>query len=378
MERRRRRQDGAMKTSAIALALLPLATLLAAPLPAGPRLVMAEGPAMLSPRAAHQATPTAGGLVLLSGGCARPNCDAVQRSAELHDPATGRHVMAGPMREARASHAAAPLADGRVLVAGGWTGTGVSPAVEVFDPATRRFEPAAPMAVPRMDGTATTLQDGRVLIAGGALRTNQPTATAEVFDPASGRMQATAAMAAARAHHGAARLRDGRILVVGGLVERRRATAAAEIYDPATGRFTPTGSLSQPRCKLAALALRDGRVMVIAGSTDCEDRNRLATTEIYDPATGRFEPGPRLLNARYKIAGAAAVLPNGDVLIAGNADDVETWTPGAAAFVRLDGGLGGELSFSTATALPSGGALVAGGYDEHIVPTARTWQLGRR
>jgi hypothetical protein len=368
-----------MKTLlALPLWLAPLAGLVAAPAPIANRLAVSDGPAMLSPRAAHQATPTAGGLVLLSGGCAEANCDAVQRSAELVDPATGRHTATGAMREARASHAAAALADGRVLVAGGWTGAGVSATVEVFDPATRRFSPAAPLAVPRMDGTATTLRDGRVLIAGGAVRTNQPTPTMEVFDPASGRMQAVASLATARVHHGAARLKDGRVLLVGGMVGRHQATATAEIYDPATGRVTPTGALSQPRCKLAALALQDGRVLVLAGSTDCEDRRRLASTEIYDPATGRFEAGPPLLNARYKIASAAAVLASGEVLIAGNADDVEAWTPGAPAFARLESGIGGELSFSTATPLPSGGALVAGGYDLRIVPTARTWRISRR
>ena len=106
--------------------------------------------------------------------------------------------------------------------------------------------------------------------------------------------------------------------------------------------------------------------------------SRLASTEIWDPATGRFEPGPALAHPRYKIAAAAAVLASGDVLIAGNAHDVEAWTPGTPAFTTLRGALGDELSFSTATALPDGRALIAGGYDPRIVPTARTWQVVRR
>lgn len=367
-----------MKPLALALWLVPAAVLLAAPARIAPQFTVSDGPAMLSARAAHQATPTAGGLVLLTGGCAQANCDAVQHSAELFDPGAGRYLAAGAMREARVSHAAAALADGRVLVTGGWTGASVTNAVEVFDPAARRFQPAMSMATPRMDGAATTLADGRVLITGGAVRTNQPTATTELFDPATGRMQPAGAMRTARAHHGAARLRDGRVLVVGGLTGRNVATGMAEIYDPATGTFTPTGPLNQPRCKLAALPLPDGRVMVIAGSTDCDDRRRLATTEIWAPATGRFEAGPSLQNARYKIAGAAAVLTNGDVLIAGNANDVESWTPGTPAFITLRGGLGGELSFSTATALPDGRALIAGGYDDRIRPTARSWKVARQ
>ncbi|MDR7331573.1 kelch repeat-containing protein [Roseateles asaccharophilus] len=367
-----------MKAFAFALWLAPAATLVAAPSPTATLLSVSNATAMLSARAAHQATATAQGLVLLSGGCAQANCDGVQRSAELFDPATGRHAPAGTMREARVAHTAAPLPDGRVLVAGGWTGAAVTDSVEVFDPATRRFTPAPAMATPRMDGTATPLADGRVLIAGGAQRTNQPTAATELFDPATGRLAPAGAMQSPRAHHGAVRLRDGRVLLVGGLVGRHRATASAEIYDPASGRFTPTGSLREPRCKLAALALQDGRVMVIAGSPNCEEGRRLASTEIWDPATGRFEPGPALAHPRYKIAAAAAVLASGDVLIAGNANDVEVWTPGTPAFTTLRGAIGDELSFSTATALPDGRALIAGGYDPRIVPTARAWQVARR
>src|SRR3546814_19605968 len=77
----------------------------------------------------------------------------------------------------------------------------------------------------------------------------------------------------------------------------------------------------------SAVLLKDGRVMVIAGSSDCDDRRRLAQTEIYDPSTGQFTAWPPLLNPRYKIIDATTVLPSGEVVVAGDATDVEIWTP---------------------------------------------------
>ncbi|MCA0175953.1 MAG: hypothetical protein LCH73_06650 [Proteobacteria bacterium] len=343
-----------------------------------PSLTLTEGPFMLSPRAGHQATALRSGQVLFTGGCAESGCDAVQRSAELFNPAgadAGRYAAAGRMHEARVSHTAALLPDGRVLLAGGWTGAATTATTEWYDPQTRQFSRAAPMSVPRMDGTATLLADGKVLIVGGAPQTNRPSATVDVFDPATNTMAAAAPLQTARAHHAAVRLPDGRVLVVGGLVGRAVATASAEIYDPQTGRFAPTGALSQPRCKLAALPLQDGRVMVLAGSTDCNERRRLASTEIYDPRTGVFGPGPVLRNPRYKVASAAAVLPSGAVLIAGDAQDVEVWRPGEAQFSALAGRLAAGLAFSTATLLPDGQLLIAGGYDEDIAPTAQSWRV---
>src|SRR3546814_6563083 len=104
----------------------------------------------------------------------------------------------------------------------------------------------------------------------------------------------------------------------------------------ATEAFTLSGSMQLPRCKHAAVLLKDGRVMVIAGSSDCDDRRRLAQTEIYDPSTGQFTAGPPLLNPRYKIIDATTVLPSGEVVVAGDATDVEIWTPGDRTSTRLN------------------------------------------
>ncbi|MCS6806509.1 MAG: kelch repeat-containing protein [Acidobacteriota bacterium] len=341
------------------------------------RWIVQPTASLSTPRAAHKVTAISSDAVLVTGGCSGPGCTRVERSAELLYFNKGSSVATQLMRLPRVSHVAAPLKGGRVLVAGGWTGDSTTASAEIFDPRTRSFLPTKPMATPRMDATATSLLNGSVLIAGGATSTNHPVREAEVFDPEKGQFVPVGHMHEARAHHAAVRLNDGRVLVIGGLRGRNQATASVEIFDPATRRFAMTGSLRQARCKHGAVLLKDGRVMVIGGSSDCDEQRRITETEIFDPQTGRFSSGPALLTPRYKIVDALTILPSGHVVVAGDAHDVEVWTPGTSTFARASGSIGDRLAFSSAVLLPNATVLVIGGYDNDIRPTARAWLVSR-
>lgn len=97
------------------------------------------------------------------------------------------------------------------------------------------------MTTPRLGHTATLLADGSVLVAGGFNAFLPALASAERFG--AGRFAATAAMAAPRRDHAAVRLDDGRVLLAGGSTGEG-ATATAELFDPGQGNFAPTGALS--------------------------------------------------------------------------------------------------------------------------------------
>ncbi|MEW6319954.1 MAG: kelch repeat-containing protein [Acidobacteriota bacterium] len=334
-----------------------------------------RGPLLQTPRAAHQVTPLADGSLLLTGGCSGLSCSPAERTSEIYQPALRRWVKAAPMADARIAHVSAPLPGGAVLVAGGWTGTAATASAEIYDAGRDTFVPTRALATPRMDATATPLPDGSVLVIGGATATNQPVASAERFDPVHRAFYPAGVMAEARVHHAAVRLDDGRVLVTGGLTAPNQGSDRAELWDPATSRFRPAAAMARPRCKHAAVRLRDGRAMVIGGSPDCGDTRRMAETEIFDPRTGRFSAGPTLHDARYKIVGAAVVLPDGRVVVAGDAAAAEIWVPGQARFARVAGGPGRALAFSTASLLPHGGVLIAGGYDDDIRPTPSSWVL---
>ena len=85
----------------------------------------------------------------------------------------------------------------------------------------------------RWSHTATLLPDGRVLVTGSYINSGESRASAELYDPTSGRWTATGSMDLGRDGHTATLLPDGRVLVAGDYNYESR--ASAELYDPAVG-----------------------------------------------------------------------------------------------------------------------------------------------
>ena len=324
-------------------------------------------------RAAHQATLLNTGKVLVTGGCAGSGCDSVLSSSELYDPATRSFAAAAPMSIPRASHVAVPLPDGRVLVAGGWSGQSATASAEIYDPATSRWAPAGEMNQPSESPIGVPLPGGRVLLIGGEARTGS--ASAEIFDPATDTFSPVGPMQTFRGSPVAIRLPDGRALVTGGRQAQGEVLRSAEIFDPATGQFVRTGDMTVARHKHAVALLPDGRVLVVGGSDARDYRGRYSSTEIFDPATGEFLPGPKLHSPRHKLRDAVVTLPSGAVLVAGGAVRPEIFDPAGRVFVSAKGQLSGPQMFATATLLPGGEVLVLGGYDQRIRPSAAAWLI---
>ena len=106
------------------------------------------------------------------------------------------------------------------------------------------------------------------------------------------------------------------MLVAGGVDDDGDSLASAELYDPATGYWTPTGSLATARYGHTATLLPNGKVLVAGGYNYAERQHlHLASAELYDPATGAWTPTGSLATAR--IYHTATLLPNGQVLVAG-------------------------------------------------------------
>ena len=89
------------------------------------------------------------------------------------------------MITARQHHTATLLANGKVLVAGGYDpnnyliNNGVVASAELYDPATGAWLPEANLSTPRYDHTATLVTTGMLFIAGG----NQAGSFSERYDP---------------------------------------------------------------------------------------------------------------------------------------------------------------------------------------------------
>lgn len=336
--------------------------------PASPGRVTPTGP-MNVRRFSQTATLLPDGTVLVAGGM-QANGD-YQASAELYDPAGGKFGAIASMNSARACHTAAILPDGKVLLAGGSDGSGTHLAsAELYDPKTRRFVPTGNLTTPRCGAVAVALKNGKVLLAGGdGAHEYDRLASAELYDPATGRFIATGSMRVPRAGHAAVMLADGRVLVLGGgsagHYPNVTIESSAEVYDPGTGHFTETGSMLLARHKFAAQLLSDGRVLVVGGSNNQDWRGRYASTELYDPKTGRFSSGEKMHEERFKLARGVALLKDGRVLVAGGAEEPEVYDPAKNRFEPVAGSVGEGRYFSSATLLADGRVLITGGYGEH-------------
>jgi hypothetical protein len=231
------------------------------------------------------------------------------------------------------------LADGRVLVAGGYTGaspsagTGITLAsyrlvessasvlrtAELYDPATGTFSPTGSMSTIRDQHTATLLQDGRVLVIGGGGEGYASQKTADLYDPATGTFSRTGSMKTGRWLHTATLLDDGRVLVAGGRSPQDSVYKSAEIYDPATGAFRSVGSMHEARQQQTSTLLPDGRVFIAGGYwSDGQNWRVLSSTEMFDPATGKFSSIGSMGTPRQ--GHTATLLDDGRVLVAGGSD----------------------------------------------------------
>jgi N-acetylneuraminic acid mutarotase len=113
----------------------------------------------------------ADGRVLVVGGDG-PG-DPVLASAEIYDPKTGAWTETGSLANARDLMTSTLLADGRVLVAGGFVGSEAAgynsvPPTELYDPTIGTWAFAGDLPTPRVFTTATLLRDETVLVAGGS------------------------------------------------------------------------------------------------------------------------------------------------------------------------------------------------------------------
>jgi WD40 repeat protein len=275
---------------------------------------------MQTARAFHTATLLPNNKVLVAGG-------ADNNSAELFDPTTGTFAKTGDMGTGRIEHTAMLLSDGTVLLAGGFdsrASLNVLATAELFDPNTGDFTPTVSMQTPREFHTATLLADGQVLVAGGFVDTSgSAVESAELYDPSTRSFSRTGSLVSPRGEFTATLLPNGKVLVAGGVhvffdggVLTTILYASAQVYHPATESFVLTESMQEARYLHAAVALPNSTVLVSGGHRSFFSTH--ATVELFDPANGTFSLTGSL--ATDRLLHTATVLANGKVLVVGGID----------------------------------------------------------
>jgi hypothetical protein len=325
---------------------------------------------MAFPRQYHAATRLANGHVLVAGGMD----EGLVLQAEVYDPVSATWTATAPVLEGRYGHTLTLLDDGTVLMAGGYTvrsDASASASAELYDPATHTWTSTGDMTGVRTLHTATLLPDGRVLVAGGATYNGgngAPIETAEIYDPTHRTWTAIRPMTEARGAHTATLLPDGTVLVTGGIgtsseeaSPTNTALASTERFDPATGRWTAGGAMDEGRAKHTATLLPDGRVFVSEG----------VGADLFDPRDGSWTPAEL---GGTSIA-SAVLLPAGMLMVIGF--DGQGATPASEIHDPRTGSWTGAASLTlirfgwTATLLAHGTVLVTGGNDDTSASVAQ-------
>lgn len=282
----------------------------------------------------------------------------VLHGSQAYSQTSNSFTATGPMiTPGRTGHTATLLFNGKVLIAGGYSGLPEESfaLAELYDPSTGTFRPAGPMT--RSGATATLLPNGRVLIIGGF-------PTADIYDPISGTFSVTAEMVS-QVYPGrgvAVLLRNGKVFIAG--------YPTAQLYDPVTDTFAPTSSYAGPLPAVlgSVTLLTDGRVLLTGAVNICYQllcrEPGTPWAEIYDPVSHTFSLAGRM--NWWNTVDTATLLPGGKVLFVGNdtyngiASVAEVFDPSDATFTALDPPPASH-GYGAVTLLPDGKALITGG-----------------
>jgi N-acetylneuraminic acid mutarotase len=365
---------GALCASVLAWALIGGGQALATGSTSYFKALTGGSPWLVEARQGAAAATLPDGKVLIVGG---ENLSRDLSSAELFNPATDTFTeLAGGSQTVGRGAVAATLANGQVLIAGGEKSNalGASSSAELFNPTTDTFtQLTATLTEPRFQAVAATLPNGQVLIAGGSSSTAR-LSSAELFNPTTDTFtKLPSALTEARWGAVAAALPNGQVLIAGGESSSSyTGSTSAELFNPTTDTFTKLPSaLTEAHLGAVAAALPNGQVLIAGEAAS----GGSSSAELFNPATNTFTKlkGTNQSPAEPREAAVAAALPGGQVLIAGGrppgdplnaVSTAELFSPSTDTFTRLQGGgksLGEPRSRAVAATLPNGQVLLAGG-----------------
>ena len=170
------------------------------------------------------------------------------------------------------------------------------------------------------------------------------------------------------------------MLIAGGCVSNclGATTATAELYNSTNGKWTSTGSMATARAYFRMVMLPGGKVLVVGGCTKLNSKGCggiTAAAEIYDPSKGKWSSTGPMHAARGNLT--ATLLPNGKVLVAGGINTAnnplataELYNPSTGKWT-LTGSLNVARDEHIALLLSTGKVLVAGGENAGVT-TNRT------
>ncbi len=180
-------------------------------------------------------------------------------------------------------------------------------------------------------------------------------------------------------------LPNGHVAVIGGMsFDKFERLAQCEVFKPARSMFFSIGDMCQSRERAAAVLLRNNFVLVCGGAGGGARTQHLRSCELYDPSTMYFVMSKATMRAR-RAGHTATLLPDGTVLVAGGVtedyavhDSTEIYDPQSDSF--SDGPhMLFERAHHKAVALEDGRVFICEADDvktEMYHPTTRSFSPG--
>ncbi len=248
------------------------------------------GPPLNEPRSTqHAVVGLDDGRILVVGGSETP-------SAEIFAPGSGRWEYTEPMHFGSRYGSAVLLTDGRAMAIGGWqrdaSDSGDGPLfAEILDPDTNEWTLTGPLPRRQGLGGKVVMADGRVLVTGGWLNGPGNLALTLIFEPDSGEW--TQGVPGTGTGHQSVVLPDGRVAVVGHHPTR----LSIPIYDPVSDSWDNSVKLNITRISAGVVVLPTGQILITGGSGGFEedlefnpnsprdDASILSSVEVLTPQT---------------------------------------------------------------------------------------------
>jgi hypothetical protein len=329
------------------------------------------------------------GKVLAIGGDIDGTGTNTLSSCELYDPSTGLWTYTGSLNTPRSLFNAVLLNNGKVLVIGGFGSSypfGIM-TCELYDPSTELWTYTGSTITPRIaigssNINAVLLNDGNVLILGGQDLGAQDGAC-EIYNTSTGIWSHTGRIPVfdGFTYVNLILLSNGNVLAVGKgdiltvpaysifdintntwsypltaipsgipvpadfinltelltgdiLYAGGHTLPASQTYNQLSSTWTNTGALNFPRLSCVTVTLGNGKALIVGGSNDFSIFSifsivtPLPQCEVYDPNTTQWIVDASLNNRR--TFHTATVLPNGMVLAAGGLTNTNTLYSGVA------------------------------------------------
>jgi N-acetylneuraminic acid mutarotase len=245
------------------------------------------------------------------------------KSCEIYDTTAKKWSLTDSLNYQRSSDETVTiLDDGNILVTGGYYLSvgkfGPLSSCEIYNPATAKWTITDSLKIVRTQHTATKLLDGRVLVAGGLSGTGE-LIDCEIYDPGTSKWSEAASLNTARYAHTAILLPDGKVLVSGGENYSYPTDPwlnSCELYDPIQNTWINVGSLYIPHYIHSEIILKNGLLLIAGGAINND------TWELYD-LNNFSDIYLGIYPARQGIP-LINLLPNGKILSAGGMTYIDT------------------------------------------------------